>query len=311
MPLVSCVTPTIGRASLERCMRSVRLAAEKAGSVTVEHIITLDGPDHGTDSVRRLVDEHKSEVYQPFLLVLPYPTKRAGAVIRSIVTPLCRGEFVHYLDDDNMLTTQFYLTMLAGFESHHLFAFCLRKVFSSCEGTGINNGTGYVWTVDRAESLGPLSSVWRMPSERFIDTNLYFMRTTFAKEVATFWSLAVYNSSNPEWGDDRAFYSKVIGRCSDPNVIAPVPMPLVVYEAKLQLLFFHATGRNMLIPDVDDSTFANALSEKWKIYCSQNHPSGQGEQNWREFGLNIQQNLRPAECHLGWVEKAEHLCEDV
>jgi glycosyltransferase involved in cell wall biosynthesis len=232
---VVVITPSTGRASLAKCITSVQHAASIA-DVEVLHLIILDGPD-AERSYRVLeqldLAQAPDAAYRSHTLTLPYATRRAGAVARSVGASMVppTAHYVTFLDDDNWYAPDFFqraiVDGLAQQPPSVQVAFCLREC--------IHSDDSPTRVVDRSEAIGPLGHVWNQPTQRFIDTNCYVMRARFARRTSAHWSAF----SETQWGDDRVFYLLAMSMIES---ILYVPAALVHYEMKRELIEFVREG---------------------------------------------------------------------
>lgn len=107
---ISVIIPTYRRArELAEAIESVR----SQQSAKVEIIVVDDCPDGSAQEVA----ESFSNAGVRYLRNL-VPSKGRPAIIRNMAWPLARGEFIHFLDDDDLVPKRHYERVLAAFAKH-------------------------------------------------------------------------------------------------------------------------------------------------------------------------------------------------
>jgi glycosyltransferase involved in cell wall biosynthesis len=185
-PLVSVITPTIGRPELRRCIMSVFNQSYK----NIQHIIVVDGESH-----RRTVEKVLRGLNKPIsgdlkIVYLPYSTGGWGGRIYAAFPALASGDYIVNCDDDNWFETNHVESLLKSIGSYQ-WAYSLRNI-----------AYGKCIVRDVCESLGYLHPVWNLPKEHHIDTNCYFLPKKVALRTASFWLKE--NSRENDWQFYRA-----------------------------------------------------------------------------------------------------------
>lgn len=184
-PLVSVITPTIGRPELRRCIMSVFNQSYKK----IQHIIVVDGESHRREAEKVLRGLSKRIRGRLEIVYLPYSTGQWGGCIYATFPALASGDYIVNCDDDNWFKTNHVESLLKSIGSYQ-WAYSLRNiVYGKCI------------VRDVCESLGYLHPVWNKPKEHHIDTNCYFLPKKVALHTASFWFKEENSRQN-----DRQFY---------------------------------------------------------------------------------------------------------
>jgi glycosyltransferase involved in cell wall biosynthesis len=179
----SVIIPSVGRASLRRCVESVLGQTD----AHVQAYVACDGPGF-RDAVEGVLSE--LDRLRLRLLVLPENVGASGYYghrILAACSHLVNGDYVLFLDEDNWYEPEHVASLISHIEQCGLeWAFSLRRV-RSAEGAFIAR--------DDCESLG---SWMGWTGHHFVDTSAYCLRRGVAVAVASAW--------HGGWGQDRVYY---------------------------------------------------------------------------------------------------------
>ena len=106
---VSVVIPTFRRPAL---LREAIASVRAQSGVAVELIVVDDSPE---GSAAAIAGEFPESVRY---LRNPEPTGGFPSVVRNLGWPLARGQFVHFLDDDDLVPEGHYAAAIAAFKAH-------------------------------------------------------------------------------------------------------------------------------------------------------------------------------------------------
>lgn len=188
-PLVSVITPTIGRPELRRCITSVFYQSYK----NIQHIIVVDGETHRR-AVRRVLQGLGKRIRARLEVVyLPYSTGQWGGRIYAAFPVLANGDYIVNCDDDNWFEKKHVESLLKSIGSYQ-WAYSLRNLVDK-----------QCIVKDVCESLGYLHPIWNSPREHHIDTSCYFLPKKVALRIAPFW----FKESSRQ--NDRQFYRALRG----------------------------------------------------------------------------------------------------
>jgi len=201
------ITPTIGHPLLKRLLISLNnqtflnnYSTNDENLFAFEHLIVIDGKNEFSEKTNEQLKEippHPKISRQIF--ELPFNTGKSnnqvflGHKIYPAITHLMRGEYILFLDDDNI----FYPNHLQSFYSilqnkKYQWSFCLRNILHNnieiCQ--------------DNCESLGNLHHVFNIPNHFLIDTNCYCIRKDIALESIHIHNRPVLQNLN---SPDRAY----------------------------------------------------------------------------------------------------------
>lgn len=173
---VSVITATTGKSTLAECIASVR----EQTYTNIEHIVVVDGKERWeqVDPILHAVQFPMSYINEQ-ICVLPYPTganRFNGHRIYGAFTYLSSGDYIMWLDDDNILEPNHVESLVKTVEENKLdWAYSLRKIIDE-EGKFICN--------DDCESLGKWKSVL---NDHFVDVNCFFLKRDLAVSVSPIW----------------------------------------------------------------------------------------------------------------------------
>ena len=121
MSLITIITPTLGRDPqiVQRCMACV----EAQTFTDWEHLICSDGP--AETAIQQLV-ENQLDSRRKYLF-LPKQSGHFGAGVRAKLTPSAGGEFLVYLDDDNVLFPDYLEKMVAALTQNPFAGFAVSR----------------------------------------------------------------------------------------------------------------------------------------------------------------------------------------
>jgi glycosyltransferase involved in cell wall biosynthesis len=201
-PLITVVTPTIGRPELVRAMKSVAQCARNLDQGWVEHLIVVDGPkwrDGVNAAMAELPQNQDARSYRHEILSLPYPTCRSGGVCRAMGCLMARGRYVAFLDDDNWYDPQHLSRCFDTLNEHPELDWMHTGRWMVPEGS-------YDPEHDKVEDMsGSLGLLHEETANRFhhlVDTNCFFLRREVAHCSANKWC----EGPRESWGEDRAFF---------------------------------------------------------------------------------------------------------
>lgn len=174
------ITPTIGTDFLRDAVLSVRRQTQP-----VNHLIVVDGAEY-YDKVLRLIDPHPNQK----ILVLPENVGGGGWYghrIYASIPMLVNTKYVAFLDEDNMITSDF-----AGVMEQ-----CMRPEIDvlTCRRIVVRQDATLIGR-DNVESVGHSDLGYYLH-----DTNTYLFRQTVAPKICP----AIYG----QWGADRNFSAAV------------------------------------------------------------------------------------------------------
>ncbi len=122
MSRITILTPTLGRdlPVVERCIHSVGCQT----LVSWEHIVCSDGKYEPLVErlVRRIGDTRRKYTY------LPEPAGHFGAGVRQALTDVAKGEYLAFVDDDNIIFPKFAEKMVATLDRHPDAGFAICQV---------------------------------------------------------------------------------------------------------------------------------------------------------------------------------------
>ena len=173
-PLVTVVTATTGSSYLTECLQSVADQTHAA----VQHLIFVDG-----EARREAAEEQLKHFKRPELAViaLPYPTgidRWNGHRMYAAGTYLAEGEYIMWLDDDNMIEPEHIAQQLENvIKRPNWWSYSLRKIIDS---------NSNIVCMDDCESLGKWASILS-PQDFFVDVNCYFLPRMLAVHMSPVW----------------------------------------------------------------------------------------------------------------------------
>ena len=175
-PLVTVITATTGNPILARNIKSVASQTHK----NVQHLIIVDGPERW-DSVKEILETVEVEfLHNVIVHCMPYSIGRDrwnGHRIYAAGTYIAEGQFIMYLDDDNMIHPSHISDCLKTIEAGNQWAYSFRNIVDK-EGTFLFE--------DNCENLGKWPSVLD-ENDFFIDVNCYFLPLLLAVQITPVW----------------------------------------------------------------------------------------------------------------------------
>jgi glycosyltransferase involved in cell wall biosynthesis len=183
-PLVSVITPTIGRPELRRCIMGVF----NQSYTNTQHIIVVDGKSHmrATNKVLRQLNKRIRGRLE--IVYLPYSTGLWGGCIYAAFPVIASGDYIVNCDDDNWFEKNHVESLLKSIGSYQ-WAYSLRNImYDKCIVREV------------CESLGYLHPIWNLPEEHHIATTCYFLPKEVALRIAPFWFC------KEQFGNDRQVY---------------------------------------------------------------------------------------------------------
>jgi glycosyltransferase involved in cell wall biosynthesis len=177
-PRIMVITPTTGKATIEKAMESV-----KNQTIPTEHLIVFDG-------IGSVTKYQNTE----FRKIIVFPENVGangwyGHRVYAGMPLMVNADYILFLDEDNWFEPNHVETMINKIKSKNLmWAYSLRRI---CDESG-----KYVCD-DDCESLGRCPTFYDS-TLNFVDTNCYCFRREFLVTVA--------HSFYGQWGADRPFY---------------------------------------------------------------------------------------------------------
>lgn len=174
---VSVITATIGKPQLQKCIESVRNQTYS----NVEHIVVVDGSEHWetTNPVLYEAAFPRGQSSSDKLIVLPAATGKDrfnGHRIYGAFSMLVDGDFVFWLDDDNMLEPNHIESLIDVVKEKNLdWAYSLRQIVDD---------DGNFICYDDCENLGKWKSVL---GDNFVDVNCFFVKKELAVQLSPLW----------------------------------------------------------------------------------------------------------------------------
>lgn len=207
-PEVTVITPTIGRPTLARAIRSLKACLRQCPGTVLEHLVVVDGPEleAAVRAVLATVDDG-DPAYRAVILVLPYRTGRSAAICRAVASTLVRGLYAGFLDDDNWYGRDHLRVCLETMRERPHLQWMHTGRFMLRPEDGIDLGSEQGELMDQSESLGLLHpTAFGGPGHHMVDTNCYFLTRRACHESAPFWHVDPIAES---WGEDRLFFSRL------------------------------------------------------------------------------------------------------
>lgn len=174
---LAVVTPTVGRPSLEACIRSV----QAQDLPNVHHYVVVDGARHEA-AVRAITEKFRGK-HPVHVLVLPHNTGANnwyGHRVYGAAPWLLDAQYVAYLDDDNEVDPDHYRILLRSIvNSKARWGHSLRRIIDE---------QGAEVCPDNCESLGAITHTPLGPHDRLIDTSCFIMDRELAVRVSPVWN---------------------------------------------------------------------------------------------------------------------------
>jgi glycosyltransferase involved in cell wall biosynthesis len=173
---VSVITATVGKRHLAECIASVR----EQTYMNIEHIVVVDGQQRWDEADEVLHDlQFPMPSFDEHVCILPYATgvnRFNGHKIYGAFTYLAKGDYIIWLDDDNILEPTHIQKLVETVKEKNLdWAYSFRKIIDD-QGNLICN--------DDCESLGKWKSVL---NDNFVDVNCFFVKRELAVSVSSLW----------------------------------------------------------------------------------------------------------------------------
>lgn len=182
------ITPTIGRDSLLRSIKSVQ-----SQTVVPEHLIVVDGEKH-LDKVNKVLSKVKDKS-NITIMVVPYATGANGYWGHRIIAGVSQfvdHEYILLLDDDNWYHPAHVESLTNLVKNKNLdWAFSLRRLWTW------DLRLGYY---DTGIAIGDICDM-QMPGGQIVDTSTYCFSNKFFKENGHHWFGG--------FGADRHFFQNV------------------------------------------------------------------------------------------------------
>lgn len=179
------ITATTGRDSLMKCIQSVATQGGPRLS-KIQHMIFVDGKENYgkalmiMDEAKRLYGINVSD-HAIFIPDAVGNDRWNGHRMCAAGTYLAEGEYVMYLDDDNILDEFHIDSCLEAIQTRKAptaWAYSLRKIV---------NERGKFICNDDCESLGPDYSTVMNAHDHLVDVNCYFIEKTLAVYMSPLW----------------------------------------------------------------------------------------------------------------------------
>ena len=157
-PLITIITATTGK--YKRAQWSVLTQTY----TNIQHIIVSDGADVVADNTADFI-------------LLPYNTGADGYnghKIYAAATFLAKGDYICYLDEDNILEPDHIQSLVDVLDTDTEWAYSLRNIISN----------GEFVCRDDCESLGTHTNIM---GETFCDVNTWMIRADVARKLAPLW----------------------------------------------------------------------------------------------------------------------------
>jgi glycosyltransferase involved in cell wall biosynthesis len=191
IPSVAVITPTTGKSSLSRAMRSVANQTFK----NVHHYIVVDGPDFFEKAFESMECAPDSDTNFS-IHVSPCNTGAGGFYghrIYAAYPHLLNEDYIAFLDDDNWFEPNHIESLVTTIQKDNLaWAHSLRKVWINSENFLAD---------DKCESIGRWP-IWftqeNSAKDWLVDTSSFCFRRSFLIHVCQLW--------HSGWGGDRRFF---------------------------------------------------------------------------------------------------------
>jgi glycosyltransferase involved in cell wall biosynthesis len=149
----SVIIPAFRRPAELRC---AILSALEQREVVVEILVVDDSPERSAEAVVTSLQDSRI-IY----LVNPQPSGGFPSRVRNLAWPHARGNFVHFLDDDDIVPQGHYAAVKAVFSEQPNIGvvFCRIEPFGSCSSEQLEHEKGYFAEASRlatiCQRLGP------------------------------------------------------------------------------------------------------------------------------------------------------------
>lgn len=189
---VTIITPTIGNAKLEQCIRSVNQQSYK----NIRHLLVIDGPQH----YRKVMDifDKLNETGETSYIQFSTLAENVGEGgyyghrIYAAFPHLVNTDYVAFLDEDNWIDENHIESLINTIEEKDLsWAHSLRKVYIEDE---------YL-ADDCCEAIGRWPVAWSDGSLHLVDTSTYCFKRDLLINISYIW--------HHGWGGDRRFFMAI------------------------------------------------------------------------------------------------------
>lgn len=187
-PLVTVITATSANPLLTDAIESVH--NQTYGNI--QHLIFVDGPVHKDKAQKMIDDAYLHKMHSSVDVIdLPYAVgieRWNGHRMYGAGTYLADGDFVMYLDDDNILHPDHVQSCMNVMLQGKQWTFSFRNIQ--------DKDKNFICR-DDCESLGVYPSVLH-PEDYFVDVNCYFLRKDVAVSVSPIWYRKAKEPGVPE-----------------------------------------------------------------------------------------------------------------
>lgn len=196
-PKVSVITASIAKPDLLRCSQSVLNQTYDF----IQHLVFIDGPVAVDRYNKGYNLEYVYNSKECDVIKLPYSTGSNGWNGHrqyGAGTFLCEGDYVMFLDDDNVLEPNHIEKCIETINKGHNWCYSLRKI--------VDENNDFICN-DDCESLGKWASILS-DTDFFIDVNCYFFPRKFAITLAPLWFQKFRDPGKPEVDRVLAHYAR-------------------------------------------------------------------------------------------------------
>jgi hypothetical protein len=195
--IFSIITPTTGNPLLARLLRSLN-DLEIAPVHKIEHIVCVDGLAHEEKAREIFEDVPAAKHIARYVIFLPFTTGEnnyLGHKIYAAVSQFARGDYVLFLDEDNMYEKKHIKNFYEILDyKRYDWVYSFRSILLPI-GSG---GKEKIVCEDLCESLGYLHPVWCDPkSQNFlVDTNCFCIRKDIIITCSPIYNAPGHNGAN-------------------------------------------------------------------------------------------------------------------
>jgi hypothetical protein len=188
MSIISIITPTTGKESLEDLIESIKIQP-----VSVNHIVLWDKFRDGTITPDMLL-QYATNQYSVNNIVMNdnfiTNSKAKGSSLRAIGLMAANTDFVTFADDDVIWEQNHLESMLSTFENKN-WVFCKRKIWAKL----LDNNFEYLG-IDDFESVGEEAKT----PYKMVDNNCMMFKRKYGVSASP-----LYRETQ-DYNDDRLFY---------------------------------------------------------------------------------------------------------
>jgi glycosyltransferase involved in cell wall biosynthesis len=177
-PHFSAVIPTFRRT--EQLREAIGSVIGQRG-VSTEVFVIDDSPEGSAEEVvKDFADARISYVKNP------YPTGGRPSIVRNLGWPLARGDFVHFLDDDDIVVEGHYAAAKSIFESHSGAGLIFGRIepFGSGPAAQLDHERRYFAEAARKAALGArFGPRWAFAAQMLFDTALFVCSASIVRRA--------------------------------------------------------------------------------------------------------------------------------